>query len=64
MGGAAQDGGGEGQGGGFPAGEGGSAGTNSSWTRPFDLVVLDMGSLGGLDFAQKMVRRVNGRLVA
>lgn len=32
------------------------AGNSSTWTRPFDLVVLDMGSLGGLDFAQKLVR--------
>ena len=30
---------------------------DSSLARPFDLVVLDMGSLGGLDFAQKLVRR-------
>lgn len=29
----------------------------SFWTRPFDLVVLDLGSLGGLNFAQKLVRR-------
>ncbi|CAM9822349.1 unnamed protein product, partial [Ectocarpus sp. 4 AP-2014] len=26
----------------------------ASWARPFDLVVLDIGSLGGLDFAQKL----------
>ena len=30
--------------------------SDSSWARPFDLVVVDMGSLGGLDFAQKLVR--------
>ena len=30
--------------------------SSTSCGRPFDLVVLDMGSLGGLDFAQKLVR--------
>eukprot|EP00903_Cladosiphon_okamuranus_P015552 g14357.t1 len=33
---------------------GGSPLSESSCGRPFDLVVLDMGSLGGLDFAQKL----------
>lgn len=32
-------------------------GNRSSWGAPFDLVVVDMASLGGLDFAQKLVRR-------
>lgn len=58
--GVAQDGMGGDRGSGFPAGEDAAAGANSSWVRPFDLVVLDMGSLGGLDFAQKMVREMAG----
>ena len=49
-------------GGGMETGEavcdqsGASAFSGRSCRRPFDLVVLDMGSLGGLDFAQKLVR--------
>lgn len=32
-------------------------GNRSSWGAPFDLVVIDMASLGGIDFAQKLVRK-------